>query len=74
MLGFDLSNFSSSIIGQLCIVVFVIMVIRGIVSYIQQSWGSLFGSLGFGIIILIVGYFGRNIETIAKSIGSTIFN
>lgn len=70
---FDLKEITDNIVSQIMFVVFVIMAIRAIASYIRQDWGAFFSGLVLGVLVLVVVIFGPQIESLARVIGESIF-
>lgn len=70
---FNLEDISKNIVSQIMFIVFIIMAVRAVASYIRQDWGAFFSGLTLGICVLIVVLFGPQIQDFAQVVGDAIF-
>ena len=70
----NLQDITSNLISQIGFVILLIMVIRALVAYTREDWGSFFSGLVLGLLCLVVVFFGPQIQDIARAIGDSIFN
>ncbi|MYL43900.1 hypothetical protein [Virgibacillus salexigens] len=70
---FDIQELSKNIITQIGFIILIIMVIRALVAYTREDWGSFISGVTLGILCLILVFFGPQIQELAKSIGEAIF-
>ncbi|MDN4072906.1 hypothetical protein [Fictibacillus terranigra] len=73
-MNFNLQEVTQNIISQIGFLILLIMVIRALVAYTREDWGQFWSGLTLGICCLVVVFFGPQLQTLARGLGSAIFN
>jgi len=71
---FDLQTISENIITQIGFLILIIMVVRALVAYTREDWGSFISGVSLGILCLILVFFGPQIQEFARAVGNAIFS